>query len=417
MPSPSDQSQGAPTLPSAELNPLLNPLLAENMGRWAEVYFTSPPEKREQAVLELLRELEARKSGRDVSPVSQPDPVPRKAGLQPPYSSSEELPPHRLETHSEGIMRCEACGRDNPLTHQFCGMCGTQLKSDGSDTQASEEQRMLEPVAREQDPRSQYEPSYDYPAGNANSLSLFQSVGDRSYDRSYDSSSDWDYEPEPSHPYRIYVGLALAVVILALGYIAWRGAQASQSSQGPPPAPPAAAQDAEPAAVPPKTAAEPPQTGPSASNPTVEASKEPAPQKPAEGGAAPGSAQATPAESKVEARQTTRAGKTAEADAQDEGTLTTTSLANGSEELAVAQRYLSSVGGQRRDSAEAAKWLWKSIAKHNSEATLLLADLYLKGDGVSKNCDQARVLLDSAARKGMAGAGERLRNLQAFGCQ
>jgi TPR repeat protein len=41
----------------------------------------------------------------------------------------------------------------------------------------------------------------------------------------------------------------------------------------------------------------------------------------------------------------------------------------------------------------------------------------LKGDGVSKNCDQARVLLDSAARQGMAGAGERLRNLQAFGCQ
>jgi TPR repeat protein len=75
------------------------------------------------------------------------------------------------------------------------------------------------------------------------------------------------------------------------------------------------------------------------------------------------------------------------------------------------------VSGRRRDGAEAAKWLWKSIAKHNSEATLLLADLYLKGDGVSKNCDQARVLLDSAARKGMAGAGERLRNLQAFGCQ
>ena len=413
MPSPSDQSQGAPTLPPAELNPLLNPLLGENMGRWAEVYFTSPPEKREQAVLELLRELETKKSGRDVGPVSQPDPLPRKAGLQPPCSSSEELPPQRSETQIEGIVRCEACGRDNPVAHQFCGMCGAQLKLDGSDTQTSEEQRILETVAREQDPGSQYEPSYNYASGNPNSLSLFQNVGERSYD----DSSDWDYEPEHSHPYRIYVGLALAAVILALGYIAWRGAQASQSSQGPPPAPPAAVQDAEPAAVPPKTATEPPQTGPSAPNPTVEASKEPAPQKHAEGVAVPGSAQATPAESNVEARRTTRAGKTAEGDAPDEGTPATTSLANGSEELAVAQRYLSGVGGQRRDSAEAAKWLWKSIAKHNSEATLLLADLYLKGDGVSKNCDQARVLLDSAARKGMTGAGERLRNLQAFGCQ
>ena len=73
--------------------------------------------------------------------------------------------------------------------------------------------------------------------------------------------------------------------------------------------------------------------------------------------------------------------------------------------------------GVPRDDAEAAKWLWKSVAKHNAQATVLLADLYLKGNGVSKNCDQARVLLDSAARKGVAGAGERLRNLPAFGCQ
>jgi TPR repeat protein len=83
----------------------------------------------------------------------------------------------------------------------------------------------------------------------------------------------------------------------------------------------------------------------------------------------------------------------------------------------MAQRYLTATSGRARDSAEGAKWLWKSIAKHNTEATLLLADLYLKGDGVSKNCDQARVLLDSAARKGSSAAGERLRNLQAFGCQ
>ena len=83
----------------------------------------------------------------------------------------------------------------------------------------------------------------------------------------------------------------------------------------------------------------------------------------------------------------------------------------------MAQRYLTGMNGQARDHAEAAKWLWKSIAKHNAEATLLLADLYLKGDGVSKSCDQARLLLDSAARKGSTAAGQRLRNLQAFGCQ
>jgi TPR repeat protein len=83
----------------------------------------------------------------------------------------------------------------------------------------------------------------------------------------------------------------------------------------------------------------------------------------------------------------------------------------------MAQRYLNGSAGQGRDSSEAARWLWKSIAKHNGQATLLLADLYLRGDGVSKNCDQGRVLLDSAARRGIAGAGEQLRNLPAFGCR
>jgi TPR repeat protein len=90
---------------------------------------------------------------------------------------------------------------------------------------------------------------------------------------------------------------------------------------------------------------------------------------------------------------------------------------SGGEELALAQRYLNGTNGQGRNSAEAAKWLWKAIAKHNAEATLLLSDLYLRGDGVSKNCDQARVLLDTAALKGVKDAGERLRHLQAFGCQ
>ena len=62
-------------MPRPDLNPLLNPLLAENMGRWAEVYFTSAPERREQAVLELLRELEARKS-ENIPPESEVSPCP-----------------------------------------------------------------------------------------------------------------------------------------------------------------------------------------------------------------------------------------------------------------------------------------------------------------------------------------------------
>ena len=90
---------------------------------------------------------------------------------------------------------------------------------------------------------------------------------------------------------------------------------------------------------------------------------------------------------------------------------------NGSEELTIAETYLNGTQGKAQDSAEAAKWLWRSVAKENSSAALVLSDLYLRGSGVAKNCDQARLLLDAAARKGIAGAAERLRNLPAFGCQ
>jgi TPR repeat protein len=89
---------------------------------------------------------------------------------------------------------------------------------------------------------------------------------------------------------------------------------------------------------------------------------------------------------------------------------------NGSEELATAQSYLNGSNGPRNPSA-ARDWLWKAIAKRNGEATILLSDLYLKGDGIPKNCDQARVLLDAAARNGRKDAVDRLRNMQAFGCQ
>ena len=94
----------------------------------------------------------------------------------------------------------------------------------------------------------------------------------------------------------------------------------------------------------------------------------------------------------------------------------TAALGNGAEELATAQSYLNGTDGRGRDGSEAAKWLWKSISKHNGQATLVLADLYLRGDGVPKNCEQGRVLLDSAAQRDIAGGGERLRNLQALGC-
>jgi hypothetical protein len=96
-------------------------------------------------------------------------------------------------------------------------------------------------------------------------------------------------------------------------------------------------------------------------------------------------------------------------------TVTEASTANGSVELATAEAYLSGKNGSR-NSAEAAKLLWRAVAKGNTTAILLLSDLYKAGDGVPKSCDQARLLLRAAVRKNVAEATPRLRELETSGC-
>jgi TPR repeat protein len=239
-------------------------------------------------------------------------------------------------------------------------------------------------------------------------------------DSDSDESVDWTYEPEPSPPYRYYVGAVLAIVILVLGYMAWRGTQAGQNSHEVSAPPPAAASDtaAEPAPTPApaKTAAEPPAQAPASDTSAHAAPATDAPKNPPETN--PSRDQVSESTPSSAAASPSRAAAQPKIPAQHPPSPAAAQPAagNGGEELDIAERYLNGAVGQRRDTSEAAKWLWKSVAKHNGQATVLLSDLYLKGQGVPKNCDQARVLLYSAARKGVAGAGERLRNLPAFGC-
>jgi TPR repeat protein len=68
-----------------------------------------------------------------------------------------------------------------------------------------------------------------------------------------------------------------------------------------------------------------------------------------------------------------------------------------------------------RDASASAMWLWKATAKGNTEAPVLLADMYLQGRGVEKNCDQALVLLKSASHKSNPLARRRLGSLYAAG--
>ncbi len=403
MGSPSDGSESARTLPRPELNPLLNPLLADNMGRWAEVYFTNPPEKREEAVIELLRELSTENPGRDLAP-REPEPASESVGAL--GSKTQSVNPMR---------QFDNCGHDNPQNHQFCGMCGATLSNavdesghtyDGPQngkeisssplhTETSGDRLATEAYAEQRGPLVQESRSDPY------DLSLFQSF------RELNSAGDVEYEEPSSPPYRYYVGALLGILLLVLGYIAWRASQGSQNGQEASALlPPVATEGGSAAANPGTTAA--PKPAEPAPSPAVKKAAEPSTTKVAET-----EKRAEPDSSRKHAPV---AAPTPATSPSVDSSEHSSQQGNGAEELAMAQRYLNGTYG-RRDTAEAAKWLWKSIAKHNGPATVLLAELYLKGDGVSKNCDQARVLLDSAARRGMAGAGERLRNLQAFGCQ
>lgn len=61
--------------------------------------------------------------------------------------------------------------------------------------------------------------------------------------------------------------------------------------------------------------------------------------------------------------------------------------------------------------------LWASVQAGNTKAAVVLADLYIRGDGVPANCNQARVLLLVASEKSNADAIRKLRELdKAGGC-
>ena len=60
--------------------------------------------------------------------------------------------------------------------------------------------------------------------------------------------------------------------------------------------------------------------------------------------------------------------------------------------------------------------LWASVQAGNTNSAVALAELYIKGEGVPQNCDQARVLLLMASEKRNAAAIKRLAELDKTGC-
>lgn len=79
----------------------------------------------------------------------------------------------------------------------------------------------------------------------------------------------------------------------------------------------------------------------------------------------------------------------------------------GAEEMAKAKNA--------SDAAATAAWLWKATAKGNPDAPVQLADMYVSGQGVPRSCEQAEVLLKTAAEKENARARNRLASMYATG--
>ena len=70
---------------------------------------------------------------------------------------------------------------------------------------------------------------------------------------------------------------------------------------------------------------------------------------------------------------------------------------------------------QAKTVAGRSEWLWKATAKGNPEAPVQLAQLYMSGEGVPRSCEQALVLLKTAAQGNNALACNRLASLYATG--
>jgi hypothetical protein len=385
------------TLPDPDLNPLSNPLLAANMGRWAEVYFTSPPEKRGEAVAGLIRELGGRPA---TEPVADPH------FQQEPTGRAEEVDhdPVPLEPSSsvQHLRTCAACAYQNSEEQNFCGMCGSPLPV----VPASEVPQPPEQAAAGANWKNS-EPFTG--SGERATGALFgypASEEDNESDNSIVTSQENDLphfarqrEPVP-YRYRLYVGTILAVLLVLLVYMSWRGTKAMSGASGKQAAPSRVMPEA------PSTVAheEQPPT-PAAQTVTRSETAPPATS------ATPHEKPPVPAAQKNPVRDT----QPAERIVTKASNSSAIALEQSSEEdLATAQKFLSRTP---RDSRQASTWLWKAVSKGNPTATIELSDLYLRGDGVPKSCDQARILLDAAARKGQHAAAERIRNLPAFGCQ
>jgi hypothetical protein len=364
-----------PEAPSpSELNPLTNPLLEQHLGRWAKVYFGTPPAKREQAVNSLLEEIK-RESGAS---------APIQSGR--PYFATD---PNFATDPKFRRTVCATCQHQNPPGHKFCSRCGQVL----SPEQPSSSANLGAPEIADALPTNS---AHDAPWLHDQAFSGLEGSG-------ASQGRGWKY-----------LAGAAVIVLAGLAYLHWAPEFRTRvASTKPPPVsapaatlPPGDSSSADGKAAAEEVAPESIVSG-SQTESKTDSKKREANNPPVTGGA--GDRAVVPPGVQAATQRSTLPSAAA-------GHSTASGLESSSPDLRLAQRYLGGSTGAR-DPSEAAKLLWRAVAKQNATAAVLLSDLYARGDGVPRSCDQARLLLAAAAKRGSPLAAQQLRNLESQGCQ
>lgn len=92
------------------------------------------------------------------------------------------------------------------------------------------------------------------------------------------------------------------------------------------------------------------------------------------------------------------------------------SSGSGQDEYQRAMQILKTPS-RKAELPEAVNLLWLAVRKNHIGAEITLAELFHQGRGVAKSCDQTRILLSAAARKGSPDAKKRLQDFQREICR
>jgi hypothetical protein len=386
VPAPPQDDRKPPDItPDPELNPMTNTLLAQNMGRWAEVYFTTPVEKRDEAVQELLRELRSgikRPREAPVESIATEEEIiamkekllelqkeqlaksSNKRSVSTPVPASEAMP-------SDGVI-CPACLSRNKMGQRFCGLCGFSLVGNQPTAEAvKESQPELTPTHVSTEP-----------VRDGNDWGWLHERNRTQLASSKQRSGTWKY----------VLVLLIIVGVGAAGYWWWRISLSTNAAVE-------------------KTSKDTNENARNNEGHSTSGNKQAEiSSKPMNPGAEIDKRTPVRDDTRVAPSEHLKSRAGTEATFSAEDGAPNVSQEQGLRELQTARTYLEG-RGVPKDSTVAAQWLWKAVAKQNTEAAIILSRMYMLGDGVQKNCDQARLLLMPAAKRGSKQADEALQTV------